>query len=103
MEQASNGSPGIYIPQTWIGKDPPCVAGRWVLANGRTIAPEACHTADGQTVLLPWELTAAYYAGLELGPVQDPVLLTTAQNPGPGYRAANWTVDDLDQIRREYL
>ena len=103
MEQAAHGTPGAYVPQTWVGKDPPCVTGRWVLASNRTVAPEACLTATGETVLLPWELTAAYYAGLELGPTQDPVLLATARDPGPGYQPVSWTTGDLDQIRGEYL
>ena len=74
MEQAARGQPDRYVPQPWAGKDPVCVAGRWVLATGRTVAPEMAVTADGRTVILPWELTAAYHAGLMLGPVQDPVL-----------------------------
>lgn len=98
MEQAAHGVTDQYAPQPWTGQDPVCVAGRWVTASGATIAPEAALTAGGETVLLPWHLTAAAAAGLTLGPVQDPVLAATVRDPGAGWHATPWTWNELDRM-----
>ena len=98
LDQAHRGTPDTYTPQPWSGDDPPCVAGRWVLRDGTTIAPEAAVTAAGETVLLPWELTAACAYGLQPGPVQDTELVKTVRDPRPGWHGTNWTWDDLHRM-----
>ena len=102
MEQAANGTPDRYVPQEWKGADPVCVAGRWILTSGRTVAPEACTTASGETRILPWRMTVYHRAGLQLGPVQDPVLVATAADPGPGASLRQWSNDEVRSIREEY-
>ena len=102
MEQAANGTPDQYVPQEWRGADPVCVVGRWILVSGRTVAPEMCITASGENRVIPWRMTVYHRAGLELGPVQDPVLVAAATDPGPGASLRPWSNQEVRSIREEY-
>lgn len=102
LGHAHRGAPGAYREESWAGIEPVCLASGWVLASGRTVPPEACIGADGKTCLLPWELTVWHWAGLELGQVQNPMLLAAVRDPGPYARRKKWTAADLAAIREEY-
>lgn len=73
--QMEHGRPDGYLRAPRTVKLAGPYTHRWVLADGSTLPVTAGMTPDGAATLLPWHLTPAGNAGLELDPEQHPLLL----------------------------